>query len=516
MARVAFNEAESRLGSSKGTIGELLLIETGDRATADAVLEVSKAFEDYAASARRLVEASASSREVPPILAETETAFAALVFRLAALDRVVLEAGDAAYERATATRDAARTAVSVVAAAAALVIGGMILLTTRAIRRPIRSLAAFIETMGSGDFSGRYNEALGAELGSIAASVMRLTDDLRSLVGTVKDRVASLELRGEELAAKMAETEANADRVARDVEAATRGLQDQSVAVGEASATIRSHARGVEELSRLIGGHGEVLAESAAAVEEMIAQVDAVASGAAEAAKASSRLKAEGLAGKERVDETREAVASIVRSQENLAEAIGLIEEIADRTNLLAMNAAIEAAHAGEAGKGFAVVADEIRKLAEQSTQRARDIGVDLGRVAEAIGAVRRSSEAVVAAFGVIVERAGAVDEEVGRISLAMEEQRKGGKDVLEGLDRLKGIAMEIAKGSAELDSGNRAVLDEVERLKAANRSVVRSNEDIARGAAEIRAAVVAAADLSTRNAALIAEVGEAIDRFKL
>jgi methyl-accepting chemotaxis protein len=332
----------------------------------------------------------------------------------------------------------------------------------------------------------------------------------------VKARVGALEEAGKGLSRNTERTEGSAARIASGLEEAKASLDGQSVAVGEASAAIRKHAHGVERLSSLIEGQSSILSESAASVEEMIANVEAVASGAASAAEASALLRAEGIEGKAKIDDTRESVAAIVRASENLTEAALLIEEIAERTNLLAMNAAIEAAHAGEAGRGFAVVADEIRKLAEQSTDRARDIGVDLGKVSGAIGALKDSSEGAVASFGIILERSGALDGEVGRISGAMAEQGKGGRDVLEGIKRLKEITAEIKEGSTELDDGNRSILASVERLKEANREVLSSNKGIAASAEDIAAAVAEASELSSRNAGLIAEVKAATDRFTL
>ena len=514
---LALSDAASLLHSSRMAVTQLLTIDSVGEVLTAPMVASSTAFEAYAEVVDRI---SAAAKESPEeslaLMAEAEAAFESLTRSLSDLNTAVLAAGDEAYGRAAATRSRASLLAALVGLGAFALISLMIYLTVRSITGPIRGLASFIELMGTGDLSGRFKEALGKEVGRIAASVDGLADDLRELVGTVKARVGALEEAGKGLSQNMERTEGSASRIAAELEAAKASLSGQSVAVGEASAAIRKHAHGVERLSSLIEGQSSILSESAASVEEMIANVESVASGAASAAEASSLLRAEGLEGKSRIDDTRESVASIVRASENLTEAALLIEEIAERTNLLAMNAAIEAAHAGEAGRGFAVVADEIRKLAEQSTDRARDIGVDLGKVAGAIGALQDSSEGAVASFGAILERAGALDGEVGRISEAMAEQGKGGRDVLEGIKRLKEITAEIKEGSAELDAGNRRILASVERLKDANREVLSSNKGIAASAEDIAAAVAESAEFSQKNAGLIAEVKAATDRFRL
>ncbi|HET7839080.1 MAG TPA: methyl-accepting chemotaxis protein, partial [Rectinemataceae bacterium] len=220
--------------------------------------------------------------------------------------------------------------------------------------------------------------------------------------------------------------------------------------------------------------------------------------------------------GKRTVGDTVEAAARVSEMSRNLLEANKVIAGIASRTNLLAMNAAIEAAHAGDAGRGFAVVADEIRKLAEQSTSQAGDISKDLERVAESIASVQAASGAAVGAFGKIVDSTRGLGDSVGGIRQSMTEQREGGRQVLEALSKMKDITREITRGAEEMASGTASILSQVERLRNANFVVVSNTTEISAGTKEINDAVVGTTGLATRNAELIAEVKSAADRFKV
>jgi len=481
----------------------------------DVVEQLETSFIMYLLVARPAAElVSDNPEEALEALEQVDRYFQPLVQGIARLNEVVDQGGRVRRDEAFGIVRAARIGEAVAALVALVLTAVLSIVIGRSITRPISSLSGFIGRIGSGDLSGLSGMEGRNEIATMARTVDDLVVDLRTMIGVVQQRVVALEGTGLTLASTMSETGAAVVQINSNIESTKGQVEQQSEAVLHVSTAIEGLARSVESLASMIGTQTDAITSSSSSVERIIDGVDAAARHAEGISASQADLAAEGAAGKARLEEVSAAVETIMRYSESLETATGVITDIADRTSLLAMNAAIEAAHAGSAGKGFSVVADEIRQLASKSTTQAKDIARDLGMVAQSIGGVKTSSEQAIKALGGILGRADSLGVSVLEIGRSMKEQRASGRDVLGALGKLREITDDIARGSEAMAAGNESILVEIGRLKAANMVVVQNAEEAALGTEEINGAVAETIELSVRNRELIAEVKAAAGRF--
>lgn len=478
---------------------------------------IIKELRAYVQSAARVqTAATAASADIKTALNDTVSQYESVERNLDVIETAQRAKQDAGYAQATKAASTSRRILLLVNLLAALLILAASTALSVSMTRSLAALVKSLRRMAQGDCTERIETAGTDEIGSIATAANDLTASLNTIVGTVRQRVLSLREQGEELAAQMHRMSSSVTGIDKAVGTSRGGLARQSEAVEAVAAAIEQLARTVDSLFTMIGDQSTVIGESSSLVEQMIANVKSIASNTDAAGRATDSLLASSRDGAAVLGDMDGAVLEITRYSEGLANAAVTIADVAKNTNLLAMNAAIEAAHAGSAGSGFAVVADEIRKLAERSASQADDISRDLSRVAESIAKVKDAATAVSGSFGTVLVQANDVGHIVADIRRSTAEQSSGGSRVLEGLARLVSITKQVTDGAQEMTIGNGQILEQVSTLKAVAEATVSANDDIGRGTVEIERAVAATSELAELNERQILAVLQGVDAFKI
>ena len=240
---------------------------------------------------------------------------------------------------------------------------------------------------------------------------------------------------------------------------------NQVASVEETTATVEEIIKHISHLNDEIEKQTSAIDQSSAAIEQMVANVNGVTSSLKKNNGTVQELESASEAGMKKVHIASELSKEVLEKSTLLMDASKVIQDIASQTNLLSMNAAIEAAHAGEFGKGFSVVADEIRKLAEQCNERAKSIENDLQSLSELINSVATNASDVSDQFNNIYSLIKRVQNEELIISNAMTEQTEGNKQILEGISRLTESTTTVKDGAAEMLKGGEQISIEMKNL---------------------------------------------------
>jgi methyl-accepting chemotaxis protein len=408
--------------------------------------------------------------------------------------------------------------VVLIAVISVIISAGIVFLIVIKISKPIVNVSQTLKDIseGEGDLTQQITIKSKDEIGDLAHYFNLTLEKIKNLVITIKTQAVTLFDIGSELSTNMTETAAAVNEITANIQSIKGRVINQSASVTETNATMEQITVNIDRLNEQIDHQTSSVSQSSSAIEQMLANIQSVTQTLVRNMENVRKLADASEIGRSGLQEVAADIQEISKESEGLLEINTVMQNISSQTNLLSMNAAIEAAHAGEAGKGFAVVADEIRKLAEDSGEQSKTISTVLKKIKDAIDKIIFSADAVRNKFEAIDTEVKTVSAQVDNIKNAMEEQNTGSQQILEVIEQLNNITQAVKGGSTEMLEGSNEVIQESKHLEAVTQEITNGMNEMATGADQINTAVSRVNEISGVNRENINVLVKEVSRFKV
>ena len=408
-----------------------------------------------------------------------------------------------------------------------MIIVGIIILTITAIITyfiaykmvaPVKLTVSALKDIaqGEGDLTLRLPVKGNDEITDLSEYFNEMISKIGTSVRGINEHTKVMERIGETLSSDMTETTSAVNEISSNIDGVKQQTLTQAASVTETAGTVREIITTVNKLNGSIETQSDSVSQSSAAVEEMVANIASITNSLEKSDNMVKTLAAATSEGKATLLTSNTVTQKIADESGGLIEASSVIQNIASQTNLLAMNAAIEAAHAGEAGKGFAVVADEIRKLAEESSAQGKTITDTLKKLSDDIKGLSDSSKIVEEKFNAIFQLSENVRGMSAELTAAMREQENGSREVLAAIKNISSVTVEVKSGSEEMLVGGKGVADEMRKLDQLTAVIKDSMNEMAAGVQQINRAVQEVNSLARKNKDSIEGMAEEVGKFKV